>query len=228
MQIISPEHVKPITIDASPRQLPDDVVFARLAGDNTPKQGSALVIYSAIEGKTPEEIQSKLSLTFIPDILCTVDISAPELTSGVLINNDQQAVRIFHAQKLLSFVHEQRLYPGVPVHLAAVHTLANGLHQVVSYKARTNELFARIYDRDQQPLRGEWVFSYQHVAGKSDRQIAQTFAFLKFSSPATCDVVLPEGAKVKGWAPPDSEDPYIYQLDLNDDIEFIDDRLLPR
>lgn len=226
MLISSNEHSCNIIHAPARRLHQSNMIVVRLYDlKSAPQQGNFFFPYSLVRGKTPEALKRLLSLTYIPTHMSVVNAQSNEtLLPCSMTDADGREIVVLYSTDSIGNSDGQALWSEMPVKLNGNLLKLNGLHFLLNYDTQCDELFLRIYDKAKQEPRGEWVYSFKYAAGKSDEEIGKTFSFLRFERLAACNVVVPKGSNVNCWARDTSDNIYMYQLDLNSRIEFIDDR----
>ncbi|MFY9288408.1 MAG: hypothetical protein WAO98_07885 [Alphaproteobacteria bacterium] len=98
------------------------------------------------------------------------------------------------------------------------------LHVVLEYTTERTEQFLRIYNREKEIKAGSWLYPQTN---KTDKQIADDYAYLGNYRLNMCDAIVPAGVRIKGWAWPSSNDVFKYEIDPKL-AEFTNDREFPK
>ncbi len=98
------------------------------------------------------------------------------------------------------------------------------VHVVLDYVSETEDRFIRVYNKDAEPMVDRWIYSFAH---QTDQEIANKYSHLNCGGLHVCDVIVPAGVRIKGWAAPNSDRAYIYEIESVPGIVFINDRELP-
>lgn len=95
----------------------------------------------------------------------------------------------------------------------------------LDYISESEDRFIRIYDKDTEPMVERWVYPHSH---KTDQELANLYSYLNYKNPHVCDVIVPSGIRIKGWAAPNSARIYTYEIEAKPGILFTNDRPLPK